>query len=69
MEIKKIGVIGLGIMGAGIAQICAQAGYEVVATDINDELVTKGLSIIKDNLLKRVKKKQDDPGKYGQLSE
>ncbi|MFQ6002054.1 MAG: 3-hydroxyacyl-CoA dehydrogenase NAD-binding domain-containing protein, partial [Anaerolineae bacterium] len=30
MEIKKVGVVGCGLMGSGIAQVCAQAGYQVV---------------------------------------
>jgi len=38
MEIKKVGVVGCGIMGGGIAQVSAQSGYEVVVSEINDEL-------------------------------
>ena len=41
MDIKKIGVLGAGIMGSGIAQICAEAGYEVVLVDIAKRLLTK----------------------------
>jgi len=44
MEIKKVGVVGGGIMGGGIAQVSAQAGYEVVMSEINDELLNKGLA-------------------------
>ena len=39
MEIKKVGVIGAGQMGSGIAQITAQAGIEVVIRDIEDRFV------------------------------
>jgi 3-hydroxybutyryl-CoA dehydrogenase len=46
MDIKKIFVAGAGTMGAGIAQVCAQAGYSVVMRDLNDELVDKGLKTI-----------------------
>lgn len=50
MEIKKIGVIGSGIMGNGIAQVAAQAGYAVTMHDQAEELVTKGYGAIKNNL-------------------
>jgi 3-hydroxybutyryl-CoA dehydrogenase len=46
MEIKKIFVAGAGTMGAGIAQVCAQAGYSVVMRDLTDEIVDKGLKTI-----------------------
>lgn len=56
MEIKKVGVVGCGIMGGGIAQVCAEAGYEVVTREINDELLNKGLKVIKGNWSKNVAK-------------
>jgi 3-hydroxybutyryl-CoA dehydrogenase len=40
-DVKKIGVLGAGIMGRGIAQVCALAGYKVTARDINDEILEK----------------------------
>lgn len=46
MEIKKVGVIGCGFMGSGITQVCAQSGYQVVVSEINDELLNKGLTTI-----------------------
>ena len=52
MEIKKTGVVGCGIMGSGIAQVCAQSGYQVVVSDINDNLLNKGLASI-DKILSR----------------
>ncbi len=52
MEIHKIGVVGCGIMGTGIAQVGAQAGYEVVVHDIEDNIIEKGLTFI-DNMLSR----------------
>ncbi len=58
MEIKKIGVMGAGQMGAGIAQVAAQSGYEVVLRDIKDEFVEKGLDGIKKILEKSVKKER-----------
>jgi 3-hydroxybutyryl-CoA dehydrogenase len=56
MDIKKVGVIGCGIMGGGIAQICAQAGYQVVVSEIKDEFLKKGLGVINGNLSKAVEK-------------
>jgi 3-hydroxybutyryl-CoA dehydrogenase len=56
MEIKKIGVLGAGAMGNGIAQVCAQAGHEVVMRDIADKFVQKGLKTIEGFLAKSVEK-------------
>jgi len=56
MEITNIGVIGAGIMGAGIVQVCAQAGYQVVMRDIEERFVAKGMKVIKENLERMVKK-------------
>jgi len=46
MEIKKVGVVGCGTMGGGIVQVCAQSGYPVVVSEINEELLKKGLASI-----------------------
>lgn len=46
MQIKKVGVVGCGFMGSGITQVCAQSGYQVVISEINDELLNKGLTTI-----------------------
>ena len=43
MTIRKVGVIGCGLMGSGIAQTCAQSGYETVVREVNQELLDKGL--------------------------
>ncbi len=56
MEIKKIGVIGAGAMGNGIAQMAAQIGYEVVLRDIKDEYVARGMKNIDRFLSKSVEK-------------
>ncbi len=54
MEIKKVGVVGAGTMGNGIAQVFAAAGYDVLMRDIKDEFVARGLSTIKKNLERMV---------------
>ncbi len=51
---KKIAVLGAGIMGAGIAQVCAQAGFEVILRDLQISLVNDGMKTIADNLNKLV---------------
>ena len=56
MEIKKVGVVGCGLMGAGIAHVCAQSGYQVVVSEMNDELLNKGLASISARLAKNVEK-------------
>ena len=42
MSIERVGVVGLGTMGAGIAQVCLQAGVETVGREVNDELAERG---------------------------
>lgn len=56
MEIKSICVIGAGLMGNGIAQVSAQAGYEVSLVDIEEKFLDKGMSTIKKNLDRDVAK-------------
>ncbi len=56
MEIRKVGVVGCGIMGSGIAHVCAQSGYQVVAMDTSETLVNKGISSIAAQLRKAVDK-------------
>lgn len=46
MDIKKIGVLGAGTMGAGIVQVCAQAGYPVVLVDLEPSLIDRGMKVI-----------------------
>lgn len=56
MEVKKILVVGAGQMGSGIAQVAAEAGYEVVLNDVEDRFVQKGLGAITKNLSRNVEK-------------
>jgi len=61
MEIKKVGVVGCGQMGAGITQVCAQAGYQVITSEINSELLNKGLNFIDSRLGRDVEKGRLSP--------
>ncbi|MEN6465719.1 MAG: 3-hydroxyacyl-CoA dehydrogenase NAD-binding domain-containing protein [Syntrophaceae bacterium] len=56
MEIKKICVLGAGLMGNGITQVCAQAGYEVAMRDIEQKFIDKGMDTIRKNLARDVEK-------------
>jgi len=56
MEIKKVCVLGAGLMGSGIAQVCAQAGYEVSMRDIEQRFVDGGMNTIKKNLSRDAEK-------------
>ena len=56
MEIKKICVLGAGLMGNGIAQVCAQAGYEVAMRDIEQWFIDGGMNTIRKNLARDVEK-------------
>jgi 3-hydroxybutyryl-CoA dehydrogenase len=56
MEIKKVGVLGCGLMGAGIAQVAASAGYETVVREVSDELIAKGFAGIEKSLAKFAEK-------------
>jgi 3-hydroxybutyryl-CoA dehydrogenase len=57
MGIQKVGVVGAGQMGAGIAQVAAQAGYQVTLVDLKPEFVAKGVATIEKSLAKFVEKK------------
>ena len=54
MELEQIGIVGCGLMGSGIAEVCARAGYGVVVREISDELLQKGLDRIQQSLSKAV---------------
>lgn len=56
MNIRKVLVVGAGQMGSGIAQVCAQGGYEVKLNDLKEEVVEKGLGAIRKNLFRQVEK-------------
>ncbi len=61
MKVEKIGVVGCGIMGSGIAQVCAQSGYQVIVSDIKDELIQKGLKSIDSFLSRSISKGKISP--------
>jgi 3-hydroxybutyryl-CoA dehydrogenase len=58
MEITKVGIIGAGTMGNGIAQACAVAGVDVVMVDISDAAVLKGVATVANSLDRLIKKEK-----------
>jgi 3-hydroxybutyryl-CoA dehydrogenase len=56
MAIEKVGVVGCGLMGSGIAQVAAQAGYPVTVREVSTQLLEKGLQSIEKNLGRLVEK-------------
>ncbi len=56
MDIRKVGIIGAGQMGSGIAHVCALAGYDVLLYDISPESLEKALATINGNMARQVNK-------------
>lgn len=56
MEIRKVGVLGCGLMGAGIAQVAASAGFETVVKEVSNDLINKGFGGIEKSLAKFAEK-------------
>jgi 3-hydroxybutyryl-CoA dehydrogenase len=61
MDIRQVGVVGCGLMGSGIAEVCARAGYEVVVREVSRELLDGGLARIEASLARA-----RDRGKIGE---
>ena len=56
MAIRKIGVLGCGLMGSGIAEVAAKAGFDTVVREVSDVLLEKGMGKIRGSLGKAVEK-------------
>src|SRR5437868_3437458 len=56
MEIKQVGVLGCGLMGSGIAQTAAMAGFETTVSEVSDDLIQKGFAAIEKSLAKFAEK-------------
>jgi 3-hydroxyacyl-CoA dehydrogenase len=64
-EIKKVGVIGAGLMGSGIAQVAAMRGFEVTLSDVNEVILQKGLERIREILGRLVEAYEKSSGSRG----
>jgi 3-hydroxybutyryl-CoA dehydrogenase len=70
MAIRKVGVVGCGLMGSGIAQTCVQAGYETIVSEVNQQLLDKGMARIQsawDTLVSKGKLSQGQVDEYRKL--
>lgn len=56
MEIRRVGVLGCGLMGSGIAQVCIEAGYETTVLEVEQRFLDKGFGAIEKNLSRAVEK-------------
>jgi len=56
MPIRKVGVLGAGLMGSGIAEVCAKSGYDTIIREVDDALVQKGVARIESSMAKAVEK-------------
>jgi 3-hydroxybutyryl-CoA dehydrogenase len=60
MEIKKVGVLGCGLMGAGIAEVCAKSGYQTVVREVEQEFLDKGMARVAKSLDRALAKQKID---------
>jgi 3-hydroxybutyryl-CoA dehydrogenase len=58
MEIKVIGVVGAGQMGSGIAQVASSSGFSVIMSDVSDDMIKRGFSMIEGSLSRMLKKEK-----------
>ncbi|HUP41888.1 MAG TPA: 3-hydroxybutyryl-CoA dehydrogenase [Thermoanaerobaculia bacterium] len=67
MKIKKVGVLGCGLMGAGIVEVSARAGYSTVVREVTEDLLEKGVDRIDKSLARAVEKGKLDAGEREQV--
>jgi 3-hydroxybutyryl-CoA dehydrogenase len=69
MKIKKVGVLGCGLMGSGIVEVSARAGYTTVVREVTEDLLEKGIARLEKSLERAVEKGKLDPGEREQVRE
>jgi 3-hydroxybutyryl-CoA dehydrogenase len=67
LKVETVGVVGCGLMGSGIAQVCAEAGYAVIVREVTDDLLKKGLGKIESFLRKGVLLGKLTPERMGEV--
>jgi 3-hydroxybutyryl-CoA dehydrogenase len=66
MEIKTVGIVGCGLMGSGIAEVCARAGYNVVVREVDESTLNRGLQRIRQSLGRALERGRIDQATYDQ---
>jgi 3-hydroxybutyryl-CoA dehydrogenase len=69
MAIEKVGVLGAGLMGHGIAQVAAQAGYEVIVREVDEDILAKGIAKIEKQLARAVERGKAEQGEADAVRE
>ena len=69
MTIDKVGVLGCGLMGAGIAEVCARAGYETVVREIDEAALEAGMGRLRGSLDRALEKEKIDPDGHAAATE
>src|ERR1700723_3500987 len=69
MEIRKVGVLGCGLMGSGIAQVCATAGFDVTVLEVDQKFLDKGFAGIEKSLAKFAERPVEKGGITAQQKE
>jgi 3-hydroxybutyryl-CoA dehydrogenase len=67
MAIEKVGVLGAGLMGHGIAQVAAQAGYDVVVREVDEDILAKGIGKIDKQLARAVERGKLEQGEADEV--
>jgi 3-hydroxybutyryl-CoA dehydrogenase len=67
MEIKQVGVVGCGLMGSGIAQVSATAGFQTICCEVSNELLNEGVAAIEKSLGKLEEKGKIQPGEKAKI--
>jgi len=64
-DIRKVGVVGIGLMGSGIAQVAAAKNFDTVVVDVSAEIIAKGMERIRASVRRLVESYQKTSGKSG----
>jgi len=63
-DVRTIGVVGCGIMGSGIVEVCAKAGFQVITVEVNDEAMARGRRRVETSMARAVERGKLDPAQH-----